>query len=92
MSMRRAGIGSELIELELCAQLDAVLLAAVFDDCVHGSPKARDEIGLLSLESWAQARQDGRVRREAEIYHEGSPGQSQRPVYQSGRSRRMFRL
>jgi len=35
---RRSG---QLVDLELGAQFDAILLAAGFDDCVHVSPSAR---------------------------------------------------
>ena len=35
---RLARLGVEALDRELAAELDAVLLAACFDDCVHGSP------------------------------------------------------
>ncbi len=34
---RAAGFGVELLDLQLGADLDAVLLPACLDDCVHGS-------------------------------------------------------
>jgi hypothetical protein len=55
-----------LVELKLSAEFDAVLLAAVFDDCVHASPKARDErSGCVFWDFVGATRQDDRVRREA---------------------------
>ena len=36
---RLAGLGVEKLDLELRADLDAVLLPAGLDDCVHGSPR-----------------------------------------------------
>ena len=34
-----AGLDLQALDLDLVAELDAVLLAARFDDCVHGSPE-----------------------------------------------------
>jgi hypothetical protein len=62
----RARLSGELIELQLRAEFDAILLPAVFDDCVHASPKARDEDRALSFGVVSATRQDDRVRRELE--------------------------
>ena len=60
MGDRVARLGVEQLDFELGADLDAVLLSAGLDDCVHGSS------------GWAT----GRTRRPLEIGHGTTPRQS----------------
>src|SRR3954471_13800758 len=67
---RLAGLGAvEQLHLELGPDLDAVLLSACLDDCVHGSSvavAAHDAADVTDMETRL-----GTPRREEEVYGEG---------------------
>src|SRR6185369_258119 len=50
------GLGVKQLDLELGADLDAVLLSAGLDDCVHGSSghawRWRDEVATADFRKW----------------------------------------
>ena len=52
---RLAGLDVEQLNLELGADLDAVLLPAGLDDCVHGSSEERRGRGAAAARTWKDA-------------------------------------